>query len=100
MDRVSTGVPGLDAMLGGGLIPARPYVVSGPTGAGKTILAMQFLAAGLAKGGAGLVVTFDETPNEGEGNVVAFGWELGRPKILEATPHHKADQRHPARVDR
>ena len=64
MDRVSTGVPGIDAMLGGGLIPARPYVVSGPTGSGKTILAMHFLAAGLAHGEAGLMVTLDEPPNE------------------------------------
>jgi len=33
MDRVKTGVVGLDTMLNGGLLPARPYVISGPTGA-------------------------------------------------------------------
>src|SRR2546427_12705586 len=98
MDRVTTGVAGLDAMLGGGLIPARPYVVSGPTGAGKTILAMQFLASGLAKGEAGLMVTLDEPPNEVKANVVAFGWNLDRLKILDATPHIQAQQRQRAAV--
>ncbi|TLZ67304.1 MAG: hypothetical protein E6K16_00970 [Methanobacteriota archaeon] len=99
MDRVSTGVPGLDTMLGGGLIPARPYVVSGPTGAGKTILAMQFLAAGLAKGEAGLMVTLDEPPNEVKANVVAFGWNLDRLKILDATPDIKAHKRQRSVID-
>ena len=48
-DRVSTGVEGLDAMLGGGLLPARPYVISGRTGSGKTILGAQFLLDGLRR---------------------------------------------------
>jgi len=99
MDRVSTGVAGLDAMLGGGLIPARPYVVSGPTGAGKTILAMQFLAAGLAHGEAGLMVTLDEPPNEVKANVVAFGWNLDRLKMLDATPDIKAHKRQRSVID-
>jgi len=99
MDRVSTGVPGIDAMLGGGLIPARPYVVSGPTGSGKTILAMHFLAAGLAHGEAGLMVTLDEPPNEVKANVTAFGWDLGRLKILDATPDVKAHKRQRSVID-
>src|SRR3989442_5105038 len=99
MDRVSTGVAGLDAMLGGGLIPARPYVVSGPTGRGKTILAMQFLAAGLARGEAGLMVTLDEPPNEVKTNVVAFGWNLDRLKMLDATPDIKAHKRQRSVID-
>jgi len=99
MDRVSTGVAGLDAMLGGGLIPGRPYVVSGPTGSGKTILAMHFLAAGLAHGEAGLMVTLDEPPNEVKANVTAFGWDLGRLKILDATPDVKAHKRQRSVID-
>src|SRR5256712_1017482 len=99
MDRVSPGVAGLDAMLGGGLIPARPYVVSGPTGAGKTILAMQFLAAGLAHGEPGLMVTLDEPPNEVKANVVAFGWNLDRLKMLDATPDIKAHKRQRSVID-
>jgi len=99
MDRVSTGVAGLDAMLGGGLIPGRPYVVSGPTGSGKTILAMHFLAAGLARGEPGLMVTLDEPPNEVKANVVAFGWNLDRLKLLDATPDIKAHKRQRSVID-
>jgi len=99
MDRVSTGVPGVDTMLGGGLIPARPYVVSGPTGSGKTIFAMHFLAAGLARGEAGLMVTLDEPPSEVKANVTAFGWNLDRLKILDATPDIKAHKRQRSVID-
>src|SRR5207245_4676979 len=45
--KIGTGIPGLDKMLHGGFVPGRPYIVSGPPGAGKTILAMQFLREGL-----------------------------------------------------
>ncbi|OGS48781.1 MAG: hypothetical protein A3K68_00155 [Euryarchaeota archaeon RBG_16_68_13] len=99
MDRVSTGVAGVDAMLGGGLIPGRPYVVSGPTGSGKTILAMHFLAAGLATGEPGLMVPLDEPPNEVKANVAAFGWDLARLKILDATPDVKAHKRQRSVID-
>src|SRR5881409_4325023 len=93
MDRISTGVAGLDTMLGGGLIPRRPYVVSGPTGSGKTILAMHFLAEGLSRGESGLMVTLDEPPNEVKSNLNAFGWNLDRLKMLDATPDIKAHKR-------
>ena len=99
MDRVSTGVPGLDAMLGGGLIPARPYVISGPPGSGKTILAMHFLAAGLAQGEPCLMVTLDEPPNEVKANVGAFRWNLDKLKILDATPDIKAHKRTRSVID-
>ena len=55
-DRVSTGIEGLDAMLRGGLIPARPYVVSGPRGGGKTILVSHFLVDGIRHGEPCLMV--------------------------------------------
>src|SRR5437867_13092912 len=93
MDRVLTGIPGIDTMLGSRLIFPLPFVVSGPTGSGKTILAMHFLAAGLAHGEPGPMVTLDEPPNEVKANVTAFGWDLGRPKILDATPDVKAHKR-------
>ncbi len=99
MDRISTGVKGLDAMLGGGLIPRRPYVVSGPTGSGKTILAMHFLAEGLSRGESGLMVTLDEPPNEVKSNLNAFGWNLDRLKMLDATPDIKAHKRQRSVID-
>lgn len=47
LDRFSTGVPALDQLLGGGLIPGTLTVVMGATGIGKTQLGLQFANAGL-----------------------------------------------------
>src|SRR5439155_26605185 len=49
MTRQSTGVPGLDDLLGGGLIPGTLTVVVGATGIGKTQLGLQFANAGAAQ---------------------------------------------------
>lgn len=48
-NRQSTGVPGLDDHLGGGLLPGALTVVVGATGIGKTQLGLQFAAAGKAR---------------------------------------------------
>ena len=63
-EKVKTGVPGLDEMLDGGLIPGRVYVVSGTSGTGKTTLAMQFLLEGTKAGERVIYVSLDEPPNE------------------------------------
>ncbi|MCS7309588.1 MAG: recombinase, partial [Armatimonadetes bacterium] len=44
--RISTGVPGLDEVLEGGLLPRRAYLLRGAPGTGKTLLGLHFLAAG------------------------------------------------------
>ncbi len=49
--RQSTGVQGLDELLGGGLLPGTLTVISGATGIGKTQLGLQFAAAGQAQEG-------------------------------------------------
>jgi KaiC/GvpD/RAD55 family RecA-like ATPase len=89
-DRVSTGVPGLDDMLRGGLIPGRPYVVSGTTGSGKTILAIQFLHQGVKQGERALLVAIDEPPVEIRENVRALGWDVGKIRILDVHPASKS----------
>src|SRR5439155_977053 len=99
MDRVKTGVVGLDTMLNGGLLPARPYVVSGPTGSGKTILALHFLLEGLRQQEPCLLVTLDEPPIEVKANMGTFGWNLDRLKILDATPDIRAHKRQRSVID-
>jgi len=84
--RVSTGVPGLDRMLGGGLVPGRPYLVTGGNGSGKTILGLSFLREGLRLGEPVLLVAADEPPAEILENVRAFGWDLSRVQTLDANP--------------
>lgn len=60
--RIEVGVPALDRMLGGGLPLGSNTMVLGPTGVGKTTLGLQFLAAGAARGEAGLYFGFYEHP--------------------------------------
>ena len=61
---VSTGIPGLDELLRGGLTADRMYLVQGDPGTGKTTLAMQFLMEGRQRGESCLYVTLSETTNE------------------------------------
>ncbi len=82
--RIPTGVPGLDKMLHGGLIPRRPYIVSGPLGSGKTIFLTQFLLEGVASGERVLFVALDEPPNEIQANMRSFRWDVGAIDILDA----------------
>lgn len=80
-------------MLGGGLFPGRPYLVTGGTGSGKTLLALRFLLEGLQNGEQVLLVAVDEPPTEIVENVRAFGWDLSAVRTLDANPGIKAIKR-------
>jgi circadian clock protein KaiC len=62
--RLTTGVPGLDDMLGGGLPEGYSMLVAGPSGSGKTILATAFLAEGVRVKEPGVIVAFEQTPSQ------------------------------------
>ena len=91
--RVSTGVAGLDQMLGGGLLPGRPYLVTGATGSGKTLLGLTFLMEGIRRGEDVLLVAVDEPPSEIIENVRSFGWDLSKIRTLDANPGQRAIKR-------
>lgn len=91
--RVGSGVPGLDRMLYGGLLPGRPYLVSGATGSGKTLLGLQFLLEGIRVGEPVLLVAVDEPPHEILENVRNFGWDLSKIRTLDANPGMQAFRR-------
>ncbi len=84
--RVSTGCGPLDVMLSGGLVPRRPYLVVGPSGTGKTTLALQFLCEGIRRGERCLVVTLEEPPNEIRANHRNLGPELDEVYVFDAIP--------------
>jgi circadian clock protein KaiC len=96
MERASSGVKGLDEVLGGGFPKARTILVVGSPGSGKTILAIQFLRAGAVGGERSIYVTFDERPEQVKENVSAFGWDLdrleaeGKMMFVDATPFRQA----------
>ncbi|MDP3651427.1 MAG: ATPase domain-containing protein [Rhodoferax sp.] len=66
--RTSMGIPGLDAMLGGGLPTGYSLLVVGPSGGGKTILATEFLAEGVRLGEHGVMAAFEKSPSQLLGN--------------------------------
>jgi PAS domain S-box-containing protein len=74
IDRMRTGISGLDQALCGGLPRGRTTLVLGSTGAGKTIFGLQTLASGAALGEAGVLVTFEESPQDILANLSTFTW--------------------------
>ncbi len=61
--RLSTGIDGMDALMGGGIPSGDSVVLAGPTGSGKTTFATQFVAAGLKVGEAAVIAVFEERPH-------------------------------------
>jgi circadian clock protein KaiC len=83
---VSSGVPGLDFVLGGGLPEHRVYLIEGMPGTGKTTLALQFLLDGAARGETTLYITLAETRHELEAVARSHGWALDGVEIVELAP--------------
>jgi circadian clock protein KaiC len=75
-ERASTGVAGLDAMLGGGLPRSSATILQGGTGTGKTLLGVQFLLEGAKHGEPGIHFMLEETPNQLRGFAQSLGWDL------------------------
>jgi circadian clock protein KaiC len=63
-ERQSTGVPGMDEMIGGGIIAGDAVMLTGPAGSGKSTVATQFMVAGLKAGETGVIAVFEEYPEE------------------------------------
>ena len=59
-DRVTTEAEGLDGLLGGGLERGSSVLILGPAGTGKSLLALTFVAAAVAKGEKAAMFVFDE----------------------------------------
>ena len=79
----TTGITGLDQILGGGLPENHLYLIDGEPGAGKTTLAMQFLLEGVRLGQRGLYVTLSETAAELRAVAKSHGWDLSGIDIFE-----------------
>jgi circadian clock protein KaiC len=81
VERVTTGIGGLDSMIAEGWLRGTTTLVAGPSGAGKTILGLHFLREGVRKGEPSLLVNFQENPTQLARVITNLGW---RPAELMA----------------
>ena len=81
--RISTGIPDLDNVLGGGLTAQRVYLLEGTPGSGKTTIALQFLLDGAREGEKGLYITLSETAAELREVARSHNWSLDDVEIFE-----------------
>ncbi len=74
--RLSTGIPELDAMMAGGIPEGDSIMVAGASGTGKSILCTHFIAEGLRQGEAAIIAVFEERPTEYATRAASFGLDL------------------------
>jgi len=74
--RLSTGFGGLDEMMMGGIPAGSVTIVAGPSGAGKTVIGLQFLTEGISRGEQCLYVSFQESERQLLDKARHFGWGL------------------------
>lgn len=85
MRLISTGTPGLDEVLGGGLRRGFLYFMEGDSGTGKTTLGLQFLLEGARRGERTLMVSFSETTGELATAAASHGWTLDGVEVRDLT---------------
>ncbi|MEM2732600.1 MAG: ATPase domain-containing protein, partial [Nitrososphaerota archaeon] len=76
VERVVTGIPGLDEILGGGIPKRNVVLLSGGPGTGKSIFGQQYLYNGLMRGEPGLLVVLEEHPVQVRISMSQFGWDV------------------------
>jgi circadian clock protein KaiC len=85
-ERASTGVPGLDYLLRGGLPSHRIHLIEGHPGAGKTTLGLQFLLEGVRRGESCMYITLSETVDELRANAASHGFDISGIHMQELQP--------------
>ncbi|MCL5427818.1 MAG: AAA family ATPase [Candidatus Marsarchaeota archaeon] len=78
IERVKTGIPGFDELVEGGIPKGSFVVLTGGPGTGKTILASQFLAGGIANGENGIFVSVEQSKEEIIAQAAQFGWDFAK----------------------
>lgn len=93
LTKLPTGIVGFDQIANGGIPMGRSTLLSGTAGSGKTVMALQFLLAGVRDYHEnGVFVTFEEAPADLMQNVRSFGWDLEgllatrKIAVVDATP--------------
>jgi circadian clock protein KaiC len=85
-DRLASGIPGLDEMLGGGPVRGSTTLLCGGTGTAKSLLALAFLVEGARRGEPGVHLSLEESPAQLRRIGASLGWDiegLERRSLLE-----------------
>lgn len=91
-ERTTTGIPGLDDVLSGGVPRDRIYLVMGDPGVGKTTLGLHFLQEGVRLGERVLYIGLSETRDEIEDVAFSHGWNLEGIDIFEYSAASRLDE--------
>jgi circadian clock protein KaiC len=76
--RITTGVPGLDPLVNGGYFLGSTTVIAGISGAGKSVMGLQFMAEGARRGERSLMLTLDEQVPQVLRNARTVGIDLDK----------------------
>lgn len=76
IERISTGIPGLDELIEGGFVKGSTTLITGGTGTGKTTFCGQFLWEGLNKGEPGVYITLEEDIEDIKEDLKRFGFNF------------------------
>ena len=86
--KAATGIDGLDAITEGGLPAGRPTLLCGAAGCGKTLFGVTFLVEGALRfGEPGVLMSFEERPQDISENVASLGYDLPRLIAAEKAVH-------------
>ena len=97
MERIPTGIPGLDELIEGGFPKGSVILLSGTCGTGKTIASLQFLWYGVQHGENGVYISFEESVKQVKESAKEFGWDLekaekeGKLIMIRYDPFHVED---------
>ena len=97
-ERIKIGIPGIDNLIGGGLIPHSLTLLTGTTGTGKTIMSSQFIYSGVEDHNQpGVYISFEEPIDNIKENCLEFGWDFeplerkGKVIFVRYDPFHVED---------
>lgn len=97
LQKIPTGISGLDEVTGGGLPKGRPSLVCGEAGSGKTMLSVEFIVRGAMEfDEPGVIMTFEERAAELAVNVASLGFDLEK---LQKDGRIKIDYVHISRAE-
>lgn len=100
-ERASSGIAGLDEVLGGGFPAGKVYLIEGDPGAGKSTLGLQFLRAGVERGERCVYAVLAESIKELRGLARSHGWSLDGVDLIESSGQSDSDYTlyHPSEVE-